>query len=351
MRLCLSLLALVLTLPASTFAQSQPSDPAKARAQAQEILKQAREAVGGEANLASIKSLQANGNFKAALGGREAQGELKIELLLPDKFLRTTTMTMGPMEITRLEAVNGAQAWTDTKRSTGMMGGDSSGGGFGAAGGGAGGVGGVGGADTGGIGGAAGGIGGAGGGGGRGGRGGMGGRGGGMGMPNGGTANARIELPPEVQAEMQRQVRADFNRFLLALLLTAPAGSPLDISYERELETKDGKLDVLSVTGPDDLAFWFLFEQKTHRPWMLTYRAPAPRNPRNQPTDAADLNEANAPKMLDYQIFFADYKQVNNLWLPHRLVKAANNRMIEEWKVSKYKLNPDLKPNRFEKKK
>jgi len=25
--------------------------------------------------------------------------------------------------------------------------------------------------------------------------------------------------------------------------------------------------------------------------------------------------------------------------------------MMEEWKISKYKLNPDIKPNKFEKKK
>lgn len=352
MRSTITAFALTLLLPAAAFAQDQsnsapgnaPGNPEAAKARAQEVLKQAREALGGEANLAAVKSLQAQGNFKTTMGGREVQGDFKIELLMPDKFMRTARMAMGPMEVTRIEAVNGDVVWTDMKRTMsaagGMMGGEGTGGGPGGGGGadGPAGGGGIGGTGGGGIGGAGGGI---------GGRGGAGRGGAGGGMPGGG-ASGPISMSPEAEEAMKRQARADYTRFLIAVLLATPNSSQFEFSYDREMEAKEGKVDVLRVLGPNDFAMLLLFDQKTHRPWMVVYRQPAPRGPRN-PQSNTDPSEE--PKLTDVQLFFTDHKQVNNLWLPHRIVKGASGRMLEEWKVSKYKLNPDLKPNRFEKKK
>ena len=341
MRSIISAVTLMLFLATLTFAQDQPVVTEAARSRAQEVLKQAREALGGEANLAAIKSLQAQGNFKTAMAGREVRGEIKVELLMPDKFMRTTTMTMGQMQMTRIEAINGDQAWVDTKRSMsavgGMMGGEGAGGGGADGGGGGGGIGGAGGGGIGG------------GGGGGGGRGGGDGRGGmGGGMPSGREAGGPVSMSPEAEDAMKRQARADYTRFLVAVLLAAPGSSQFEFNYDREMEAKEGKVDVLRVLGPDNFEMLMLFDQKTHRPWMAVYRQMAPRGPRN-PQNADQ--EPSEPKTMDVQIFFTDHKQVNNLWLPHQIVKGANGQMLEEWKVSKYKLNPDIKPNKFEKKK
>jgi hypothetical protein len=315
-------------------------------------LKQAREALGGESNLSALKSLQAQGNFKGAMFGRAVQGDFKIELLMPDKFMRTATMSMGPMEMTRSEIVNGDQIWFDVKRSMSALAGGAGGGegGIGGAGGG-GGEGGVGGAGGGGggggIGGGGGGMGGRGGGGrGGGGRGGMGG-----GMPGGG-ASGPIAMAPEMENAMKKQTRADYMRFMIAVFLATPGSeqgsSQFEFFYDREMDAKDGKADVVRVIGPDDFAMLLLFDQKTHRPWMVVYRQPAPVNPRNQ---ATIVDEAKEPKVVDVQLFFADHKQVNNVWLPHHITKGSNGQLMEDWKISKYKLNPDIKANRFEKKK
>lgn len=358
MRSLFSVLFLVATLTIVSFAQGQQPDPAAAKAKAQEVLKQAREALGGDANLAALKSLQANGNVRTVLGGREVKGEFKVEMLLPDKFLRSATSSMGPMTITRIEAVNGEIAWSDMKRemspSASGMGSADGGGGFGGGGGGGGGFGGGGGGGGGGFGGGGGGGGGGfgGGGGGRGGgRGGMGG-----GMPGGGAGREQPggmgPMSPEAEAAMQRQIRAEYVRFLLGVLLTAPTSAQLEFAYEREMETKDGKVDALKVTGSDGFAAWLVVDQKTHRPWMLNFRAPAMRGPRPAAQTPTDVRDAETqPQFVDVQVFFTDHKQVGNVWLPHQIVKASNGQMSEEWKISKYKLNPDLKPNRFEKKK
>lgn len=339
MRLSVFTLLLIIGLSLTTVAQTQPIDPETAKSRAREIINQCREALGGTATLSAIKSLQANGNFRGAIAGREVQGDFKIELLMPDKFLRTTTMNMGSMVITRIEAVNGDQAWMDMVYSSQMMDGPTGSGGpsIGAAGG-AGGPGG-------GAGGAGGATGGAGGGMGSG-RGGMGGR-----RSPGGYGGAGVNTGPmsrEAQAAMQRQVRADFHRLLVAAFLATPESPQFNYAFEGEMEAKEGKVDTLSVTGPDGFAVWLLVDQKTRRPAVVIYRSPAPRNPRNQQNNEDETGE---PKMIDYHVFFADHKQVGNVWLPHRIVKAIDGRIAEEWKLSKYKLNPDIKPSKFEKKK
>lgn len=312
---------------------------AENKARAEAVLKQAREALGGETNLAAVKSMAINGEFRALMSGREVKGDIKIELLLPDKYQRTIKTNLGQMLITRIDTTNGAETWRDTKRDAAMVGGGGAdtGGGFGSAGGGGGPAS---------IGGGGGGIGG--GGGGRGGRGGGG--DGGFGRPGGGGGNANGGMLGEASPEIQKQIKEDYARYLVMMLGGASATPSFDYSYDRELDAKEGKVDVIRVTGKDDFVAWLMIDRATHRPRMLVYRALAPRQPRQQGTTI--VGEGNdEPKVLDYQIYLGDYKQEGNIWMPHQIVRAANNQPQEEWKLTKVKLNPDIKANKFEKKK
>ena len=312
---------LLLSLLATALAQ----DPNTAKAN--DLIKQAREAIGGEANLKAIQSFVVEGKYKGALMGRPTQGDLKIEMLLPDKYLRTATMSMGMGDMTILQCVNGEQVWADRKMS--QMGG----GGGGAGGGGEGGGGG------GGFGGGGGGGGGRGGGGG----GGFGGGGGGpMGRPGGGAAGGEFMNNPA----MQRQVRNDYNQLMLAWLLTSPTNLPVEYTYERDLDAKDGKVDVVRVTGPDNFIMWLLLDQKSHRPTGYVYRTMQPQRQANV-TDAREVTE---PKLIDVQVFFADYKLAGTIQLPHQITKASNGQLMEELKISKVKFNEKLKDKKFEKK-
>ncbi len=330
---------LTLLLPLCALAQEQPADQASKLQKAQEILQQARAALGGEANLKAIQSLSVSGDYLATRGQQQIKGEIKFDLLLPDKYLKTLTVSNQMGALKTFEAVNGTDAWTDRKMisspSTGGFGGEGGGGGFG---GGAGGGGGLGDASS------------TGGGGGRGGGGGGGrggGRGGGAGggdFPRGGGMGRMAELTPEQEALMQARARAEYTRLNAAWLLAAPGGMPLEFSYEQEIAGKDSKADALRVTGADNLLMWLIVDQASHRPLMVTYREP--RQQRRPTTDAQEAERE--PQMLEIQLYLSDYKQVNNVWLPHQIVKASNGQKIEEWKL-KYKLNPGLKAKQFEK--
>ena len=58
----------------------------------------------------------------------------------------------------------------------------------------------------------------------------------------------------------------------------------------------------------------------------------------------------------DFFIRYSDYKSVNGLNLPHVIVSStagdqgAADTITSEMVISKYKINPNIKPDRFEKK-
>ena len=70
--------------PITVFAQA--SD---AKARAREILDQTRAALGGDAALKAVQSLSAVGDFRSGSGNTQASGEVQLDLLLPDKLMRT----------------------------------------------------------------------------------------------------------------------------------------------------------------------------------------------------------------------------------------------------------------------
>src|SRR5258708_33916285 len=57
------------------------------------LLKQARAALGGESKLARVQGLSATGTLARDMGDRQGTGELTIEVQLPDKVVRTDSIS------------------------------------------------------------------------------------------------------------------------------------------------------------------------------------------------------------------------------------------------------------------
>lgn len=342
-RLTWSVLCLTLCVMAAP-GQAQQAEQKAARAQ--EVLRQMRAALGGDEALKAVQSLEASGKYRGLMMGRGAEGNIKLEMLLPDKMLRTVTTNMGAMQMTRREAVNGDEVWADMKRdmSAAMGGGDGPGGGRG--GGGFGGGGGGGGDGAGGGGGF---------GGGGGGRGGGRGGGGGLSMPGGARDAGRTDGP--LSPEMRRQIHDDLMRLLVVLGFAVPSSLQLDYQWESEVPAKDGRADVLLVRGPEDFLLALFVDQTSHRPLAINYRTLQAQTPRSREEAEAMRNdpESRAPKLVEMQLHFEDYKNVSdknvrNLWLPHKIIRTSNGQMLEELTLNKYKLNPGIKEKKFEQK-
>jgi hypothetical protein len=276
---------------------------------AQEILKQARQAIGGDEQLQKIQALQINGQYRRVLGERQMGGDREISILLPNKYLVEDGMNMGGMSVamTNTRALNGDKAWSGNS-----------------------------------------------------------GGGGGMVFRIAGPGGAQAS--PEQMEEMQRRIyTAEFSRYLLALILTPPPSLAVEYKYAGESEVEDAKADVIDVTGPDNFAVRVFFDKNSHLPLLLSYRGPKPRivtmtRQTGSAPKAEDLKKMReeaenkiraeapaAPEEVDFYIRLTEHKKVGGLMLPHKLTFLTENEVSEEFEISKYQLNPQFKADHFEK--
>jgi hypothetical protein len=272
-----------------------------AASKAQQLIAQARAALGGD----KLKSLSVTGNYRRTFGQMEMTGEVSYDLLLPDKMMKTETMSPAPsLEITRVETLNGDDVWEDQQQ-----------------------------------------------------------RGGGGMMifrrgPGGPTAD------PEKARDMMRQgVRSDFARLVIGWLLTTPSSFPVEYSFAGEAESPDGKADALDVKGPGGFAIRLFLDQKTHRPLMLTYNARKPRimtqtaapggnrNPEEMEKRMKEMEAETAKQPeVEFRIYLSDYREVNGVTIPHKMTRSIEDEVNEELEIKNVKINPQLKPEKFVKK-
>lgn len=281
--------------------QQAPAD----KARAQELLAQARDALGGDAKLKAVQSLVLNGSFRRVMGPQmpESSGDFEMELLLPDKYKRTENMSLmgGAAQVTRIDGFNGEQMFTDSSSS--------------------------------------------------------------------GSGMVMIRRPgsddPKMQAGILRSMRADVARNLIAWLLTVPDSYQIEFTYAGEAESPEGKADVIDVKGADGFAAKLFLDKQTHKPLMLSYRAVLPQmvmragggdggsredaEKRLKEIEKEAEAERSRAQESEINMFFSDYKTIDGVHLPHRVSRAVNGEVTEEWEIKKFKVNPPLKAERFKK--
>ena len=180
--------------------------------------------------------------------------------------------------------------------------------------------------------------------------------------------NSRSVRPNDgVQAARGQQLRFEYARQLIALFLTSNSAFPVEFTYAGEAQSKEGRADMLDAKGPDGFQVRLFLDKTTHRPLMMKYRGMIPRTTVNTQT-AQTRNQEDLEKIIkdakegrgqmrggarqegDLEVYFSDYRAVNGVMLPHRISKSMNGKLGEEWEVKKYKINPPLTAQDFEKK-
>jgi hypothetical protein len=300
MRLLTLSLALALATTSFLLAQNQVSAKDDAAAKAEAILVQARKALGSEAKLKALQSLTINGKMRRVLGERDMSGEIQFDILLPDQTMKTETLAPMPgIEMTTTDVLNGAEVWSD--------------------------------------------------------------------QTNGGHGGGNIVIrrpganTPQGQEMAKQAVRAEITRVWLGLLLSAPTSAGVTFNYAGEAEAPDGKADVLEVKSASGSTSRLFLDQKTHRVLMLTYQGRRPRavmvnasGPPSEEEMQKRIKEAEAQAaaqpLVEFQVRFSDYSEEGGIAFPHRVTKGVNDEVTEEWELTKFKLNPALKPEKFVKK-
>ena len=262
---------------------------------AAELLAQARAALGGDSRLSKVQGLSCAGTVQRAIGERQVTGDVTIDLQLPDKFLRTESMSpMGDMTIVTEQGLNGEKLLRNQRTLNGPPG---------------------------------------------------------MVVRMGGAPTG------DAEAQAIRNAHADLARTALAFLLTSPASLPLEFSAGGEAESDEGKADVLDAKGGGNFATRILLDQKSHRPLMLMYRGVAPRvmiqtqqgppPPGGRGEPSHDAPAAPAPQVVDIALFLDDYKSVDGVMLPHHWARSIDGKPTEEMTFKTIKINPAFKADTF----
>ncbi len=334
-------MTLVALLAVSALAQSD--------AKAEEIIKQARAAIGSESKFKNLQTLSAEGTVRQSFGDRQMESQLELEMMLPDKIRISQVQQFG----TTIRGFDGSKFWNDFIPGVGMGGG----GNFAM-------------------------------------------RGGPGGGPGGGGANNPMFN------YMQQQQQREMIQILLGWFLAPPASTGTQFKFVGEAPGPEGtKLNVVDAKTSDGIATRLYFEQESHRLIGLSYKAKnlrrggqggQGRGPGGQQGGQAAQAGGNRPPQtaggqtggqaggqgqgqqqgqrreitaeererrmkefqeqfdkapeVDYRWAFDEYKSVGGLNLPHRLTKIEAGTPNEEWEISKYKANPKIAADKFEKK-
>jgi len=205
-----SILSVSATLPAA-------EPPADAAARAQRVLAAARQALGGEDALAAVHSLSLEGQLRRRIAGedgeQEMSGDVRVDSLLPDRYLRVDTVSPMPgmPGIPLATGLDGDEVWT-----------------------------------------------------------------GALPVASGMNVVIRAAPPADAsgQARLKDRILRESALFLVTVLTGA---NGTEYAWVGEAEAPEGRADVLQVTGRGGLDARLFVDQKTHRPLMLTFRDAPPR--------------------------------------------------------------------------
>jgi hypothetical protein len=289
------------------------------------IISETRKSLGGEDKVASLKSLTAEGPFRRSMGGRDMEGTLTVTLARPDKMKRVEDMQMGGMvggpTIERTSVLAGATAWDDTNNRGGM--------------------------------------------------------GGGMRImiagPGDGPAGGAGPTPEQLNEARVRRMRVQLQRLTAALL--ADAGTPwVDAGIA---ESPEGKADILETQEETGRTLRLFIDQSSHLPLMVQYQDPKPMvminggpgrgpggpggpprgpgaggpppSPEEMQKRVAEM-QRTPPQLGTFAMHLSDYKKVDGVMLPHKIETSLDGEPNEEWTIEKYKVNPQVKAETWEKK-
>ena len=137
-------------------------------------------------------------------------------------------------------------------------------------------------------------------------------------------------------------------RTTLALLLTAPQGVDVSYKYAGEGNVDGASCDIVEASASDSNIRLYL-DKSSHFVVMMSYQAPKPFMIKIRKEDAkTDANgdvkvfreKMPAPEMAEFQVKFSDYRSVGGVMLPHRWTQTIGGKDDETIDITGYELNP-----------
>ncbi len=308
------------------------------------VLADMRAALGGADKVAAVKTLTAVGRTqRTSPNGTASEAEMELAMELPDKYVaRTVLANMGSMSVYRNAGFNGNGVINETEMPPNLTGG-------------------------------------------------------GMIMVRsaGSGAPGQAQSPEQKAASDARLLAAskkDFARMTVGMFGSSFEAFPLEFAYGGQAESPDGKAHVITVTGADNFAAKLFVDAQTNLPLMLSWsdkeplmmtqtinrgggpgaapaggghtvqmgggasfstgtggKPPTDEEMKKMMADAeARRKEAEAAlKVVEYRIYYSNFKAVNGVKLPHTLQRSIDGKPTEETTFEQIKVNPKIDKQKF----
>jgi hypothetical protein len=322
---------------------------------ANKVLGDARQALGGEKKLEAVKTITVTGrSLRTMPNGSSTEGDFEMAMELPDKFVRRDVLAaMGNMSIYRMVGFNGDGVINEVDTPPQLAGGGNVVFRMATAG------------------------------------------------PGGAMGDPATMTPEQKEATRQaalQSAKQNFTRLALGMLVTSLPSYPLTFTHGGTAESPDGTADIIDVKGENFAARLFI-DTKTHLPLMLSWMdkeplrivrsvggpggaggaappagggntmmlagggtftsaAPAQGAKGTPPTPeeleklkqqaAEQAKELEAKRRtVEFRIYYGDYQTVDGVMLPHRIQSSVDGKPTEEITFEKVKLNQKIDAKRF----
>ena len=305
------------------------------------VLADMKAALGGADKVAAVKTLTATGRTaRTSANGTTSEAEMELAMELPDKYLvRSVLANMGTMSVYRNAGFNGNGVINETETPPNLAGG-------------------------------------------------------GMVMIRTAGGPAPGQQPtPEQKADMDHRMlmasKKDFARMTLGMFGSSFDAYPLEFTYAGQADSPDGKAHVIQVTGAENFDAKLFIDAQTSLPLMLSWSDREPMPPmvvsrgggsggggqtmqmvgggtstsagggsgqrpseeeiKKMIADAeARRKEAESKlKVVEYRIYYSNYRAVNGVKLPHTLQRSIDGKPTEETTFDQIKVNPKIDSKKF----
>lgn len=138
-------------------------------------------------------------------------------------------------------------------------------------------------------------------------------------------------------------------RTTLSLLLSAPEGVDVSYTYGGEASVDGNSCDVV-VAQTGGASYKLFLDKSSHLPRMLNFQGAKPMILKFKKAEGAPVEEVkdvkvftrtmDAPELAEFQVKFSDYRSVNGVQLPYRWEQTIAGKADETVEVISYEINP-----------
>ncbi|MBA2495053.1 MAG: hypothetical protein H0V31_10215 [Acidobacteria bacterium] len=171
------------------------------------------------------------------------------------------------------------------------------------------------------------------------------------------TNGNKIIVSKDLQFGAGKMRHNEFFRTAFALLLSAPEGLDVSYIYAGEGDVDGNSCDVISAQTSGE-AFKLYLDKSTHLPRMMSYQAVKPMIFKFNKDDGKAngekdtkifLRHAEAEEVAEFQVRFSDYRTVGGILLPFRWTQTVGGQADQTVEIVNYEINPANIAEKFNK--